>query len=153
MQITGNIIDIIINQGILIRDESNEQEVMVSVRNTNRYKIGDKCNVIYNGYMTKSIPPQITASNIRILRPPVIPLPPIGNIRPPFPQVREMRARVVRRESNFLIVQNNAGNQVFRIDTNNARFFCTGTQVIIRHRGIAPGQPPRINLVDIFPNC
>ena len=162
--ITGTITDVIIRRGILIRDEDNEQEIMVNVRNTNRFKIGDRCSIAYDGHVIKSVPPQVNASNIQILRPPFIPVPPIGNIRPPVgnirppignirPPVREMRARVVRRESNFLIVQNNADNQVLRIDTNNARFFCPGTQVTIYHRGTTPGQPPRINLVDILPNC
>jgi len=158
----GIIIDILIMRGMLIRDESDGQQVMINYRDTNRFSIGQRISIIHNGIMSRSFPPQITALSIQILQPAVTPIPPIGHIRPPavtppvedirppVPRIREMRARVVRRARNFLIVQNNANNQILRADTDNARLFRTGMQVIIRYRGIIPECPPWINVVDIY---
>lgn len=174
MQMTATILDITPGRSLLVVDEATGQQVVVNTRNTNRFSINDRIRITYNGVMTRSMPPQITANNIQILnpprpparppvRPPVAPVPPIGVIpRPPvspvppigiLPAPREMRARVVRREPGFLIVQNNANGQVLRADTPNARFFCPGAQVIIRNNGIVPGLPPRVIATDIVPNC
>ena len=158
MQMTAIILDITAT-GMLVRDESNGQEVMVFYRNPRRFNVGNRVRITYNGIMTMSVPPQITAGNIQILqaRPPVLPIPPIFPpvfpSLPPFAAPMEIRAQVLRREQNFLIIRNNVNNQIMRVDTRDARFFCPGRQVTIRFSSISPGLPPRVNATDILPVC
>ncbi len=54
------------NGNLLVRDRKNAQEVVVHTRLARRFRRGDRLLVVYNGIMTMSLPPQITA--IRIVR-------------------------------------------------------------------------------------
>lgn len=50
---------------VLVRDNSNNQEVLVHTSySTNNLSAGDQVRIVYNGVMTASIPPQINAQSI-----------------------------------------------------------------------------------------
>jgi len=154
-------------QTLTVRNLANNETVIVNFRNTRRFTIGDRIRITYSGIATMSIPPQITASNIQLISsapitppnrpnrptPPFQPFPPFPINPPIFPQQREIRAFVLSRENNFLIVRNNANGQILRVDTRDARFFCPGRAAIIRHNGIMPGLPPRVIATEVLPIC
>ena len=53
---------------VLVRDNSNSQEVLVNTRySTGNLAAGDQVRIVYNGVMTASIPPQINAQSICVL--------------------------------------------------------------------------------------
>ncbi len=50
---------------VLVRDNSNSQEVLVHTNHsTVNLSAGDQVRIVYNGVMTASIPPQINAQSI-----------------------------------------------------------------------------------------
>lgn len=53
------------NKQLLVRDSKTEQEVAVNTRCNCNFRVGDKIIIFYNGAMTASIPPQISAIRIR----------------------------------------------------------------------------------------
>lgn len=54
---------------VLIRDNSNGQEVLVNTSySTRNLSAGDQVRIQYDGAMTASIPPQISAISICVLR-------------------------------------------------------------------------------------
>lgn len=52
---------------LLVRDHSTFQEVFVRSNQACCFRAGDQVRVEYNGVMTMSLPPQITATNITFL--------------------------------------------------------------------------------------
>lgn len=54
---------------VLVTDNSNGQEVLVNTQNsTSNLNAGDQVRIVYDGIMTASIPPQISAQSICVLR-------------------------------------------------------------------------------------
>lgn len=54
---------------VLVTDNANGQEVLVNTRySTCNLSQGDQVRIVYNGAMTASIPPQISADSICVLR-------------------------------------------------------------------------------------
>ena len=54
---------------VLVTDNSNGQEVLVNTNNsTENLTAGDQVRIVYDGIMTSSIPPQISAQSICVLR-------------------------------------------------------------------------------------
>lgn len=54
---------------VLIQDNSNGQEVLVNTNySTRNLSAGDQVRIQFNGVMTASIPPQISAISICVLR-------------------------------------------------------------------------------------
>lgn len=54
---------------VLVTDNSNGQEVLVNTNNsTCNLNEGDQVRIVYDGIMTASIPPQISAQSICVLR-------------------------------------------------------------------------------------
>ncbi len=51
---------------LIVRDRATSQIVVVNTRNTRGFHPGDVISILYNGVMTRSMPPQISA--IRIWR-------------------------------------------------------------------------------------
>lgn len=49
---------------LLVFDFSNRQQVRVNTNDAFRFRAGDLVRIRYNGAMTMSIPPQITANSI-----------------------------------------------------------------------------------------
>ena len=53
---------------VLVRDNSNNQEVLVLTScSSGNLTAGDQVRIVYNGVMTASIPPQINAQSICVL--------------------------------------------------------------------------------------
>lgn len=53
------------NRQLLVRDSKTDQEIAVNTRCNCNFRVGDKVIIFYNGAMTASIPPQISAIRIR----------------------------------------------------------------------------------------
>lgn len=54
---------------VLVTDNSNGQEVLVNTNHsTENLTAGDQVRIVYDGIMTSSIPPQISAQSICVLR-------------------------------------------------------------------------------------
>ena len=53
------------NGDLFVRDCANGQTVQVHTPDTRRFRAGEPVCIVYNGAMTMSIPPQISASGIR----------------------------------------------------------------------------------------
>lgn len=49
----------------LVRDSKTDQEIAVNTRCNCNFRVGDRIIIVYNGAMTRSIPPQISAIRIR----------------------------------------------------------------------------------------
>lgn len=52
---------------ILVRDSSTNQETAVNLRNGCNFSVGDTVQIVYNGIMTMSIPPQISPMRITVI--------------------------------------------------------------------------------------
>jgi hypothetical protein len=163
MQMTGTVLSLG-PRTLTVRNEESGEAVVVNFNNPRAFNVGDRVRVTYTGIMTMSEPPQITATNIQRApaqpphRPPgdvFHPQPPVFQPQPPVftPIPREIRAQVIRREHNFLIVRNVSNNQILRADTRDARFFCPGRFVTIRFNSIFPGIPPRMDVIEVLPVC
>ena len=54
---------------VLVTDNANGQQVLVNTNhNTSNLNPGDQVRIVHNGVMTASIPPQISAQSICVLR-------------------------------------------------------------------------------------
>ena len=54
---------------VLVTDNANGQEVLVNTNNsTSNLTAGDQVRIVFNGVMTASLPPQISAQSICVLR-------------------------------------------------------------------------------------
>lgn len=54
---------------VLVNDNSNGQEVLVNTEySTGNLAAGDQVRIVFNGVMTASLPPQISAQSICVLR-------------------------------------------------------------------------------------
>lgn len=49
---------------LLVRDNATSQEVIVNTSCVCNFRVNDRVNIIYNGMMTMSLPPQISALRI-----------------------------------------------------------------------------------------
>ncbi|WP_337484817.1 hypothetical protein [Porcipelethomonas sp.] len=49
---------------LLVRDNATSQEVIVNKPCVCKFHVNDRVGIVYNGIMTRSIPPQINASRI-----------------------------------------------------------------------------------------
>lgn len=132
-------------QSLLVRNEETGEEVLVLFNNTSSFSVGDRIRITFSGQMTLSIPPQITATSIEIIRP----FPPA----PPFPQPSEMRAVVLQKGINFLLVRNLQNRQLIRVEFPQAHHFCIQQQIIVRYDTITFSNPPRVTATDIISVC
>ena len=53
------------SSSLLVRDHATSQEVIALARNAGCFSPGDRVRIWYNGAMTNSLPPQISAIRIR----------------------------------------------------------------------------------------
>ncbi len=56
-------------RNLLVRDRTTGQEVIVNTNYARCFSVGDRISIFYNGAMTASIPPQISAIRIRRIIP------------------------------------------------------------------------------------
>lgn len=141
MTITATVLEVNPNS-LLVRNEANDEEVLVFTRNASQYSVGDRIIITFNGQMTFSIPPQITATSIQRL-----------SAAPPTSQPSEMRAEVLQRGRNFLIVRNTQNRQQFRVEYQFAHHFCVRQRVVVSYDTITFDNPPRVTATDIVPVC
>lgn len=139
------------SRSLLVRDLSNNMEVRVFYRNARRFSRNDLVRITYTGTMTQSIPPQINALSIQRLPSPMPPSPPVPV--PPVPPIpREIRAVIVQRRQNSLLVRDNNNRQII-VSYPYAHHFCPGQQIVIRHDAVTLSNPIEVNATDITPVC
>jgi len=131
---------------LLVRDLSNNQEVRVNTRDARRFAPRDRIAILYNGAMTASIPPQISAISIQRLSGGTGPAPPVN----PW---TEMNARIIQRRGNALLVTNLDDGSRYLVNSPYNRFFCIGQTILVRYDRIRLGNPPEVDAVDILPVC
>lgn len=132
-----------VNPGsLLVRDLSNNNEVLVNFRDSRRFSVGDNVRITYTGAMTFSIPPQITATSITRIP-----------ARPPQTVLSEMRGVVLMRRRNQLVVRDTSNNRQVIVNTQNANFFCVGQRILVRYDTMFIDNIPVINAIEIMPVC
>jgi len=133
------------NNRLLVRDLSNNQEILVNTRNARRFSPDDLIRITSNGQMTFSIPPQITAISIQRIQRPTPPTPSTSS---------ELRATVVQIRGNLLLVREIGTNRQFLIDYRNACRFRVRQRISIRYETIFINESPnpsRIIALSITP--
>ena len=124
---------------ILVWDAAASREVKVHFRDAGRFSPGERIRITYNGAMTHSIPPQITAISIQRIESPAKPA--------------EMRAVILERRRNLLVVRDTSNNMRVHIHFPHANHFCVGQRVVVRHDTITMSNPPQVTAIDITPVC
>jgi len=130
---------------LLVRNLSTNEEIMVNFRNARRFSPGDFVRITFNGQMTRSIPPQIAAISIQILRHPIVPSP---------PALSELRAVILQIRRGELLVREINTNRRFLIDYPRAMSFRVGQRIIVQYETIFLNEPPnpsRIIAINIIP--
>lgn len=125
---------------LLVRDAATGEEILVHTPNAQFFGPGDHVRIVFDGRMTLSIPPQITATSIQRTGGA-----PSG--------ASEMRAVILQKGNGFLIVRNLQDNTQYRVNYNMAHHFCVRQRVNIRYDTLTLTSPPTINAVDITPIC
>lgn len=134
-----------VNSGnLLVRDFDNNQEILVHLRDSRGFRIGEQIRIGFNGQMTRSIPPQITATSIQRIQNPAPP----SQSRP-----TEIRATVLQRRSNSLLVRDMQTNNQLVVNTSHARHFCVRQRIIVTYDSITMNNPPEVNAIDITAIC
>lgn len=134
-----------VNTGnLLVRDLKNHQEVLVHYRNTRGFSPGNHIRIEFNGQMTPSIPPQITAISIQVIRDPA---------PPPQSRPSEVRAIVLQRRRTSLLVRDMGNNRQLVVNTPHSHHFCIGQRIVVKHDRIIMNNPPEINAIDITTMC
>lgn len=133
---------------LLVRDFETGMEVLVFFRQANRFRSGDRIRITFSGAMTRSIPPQITATSIQ--RVSSFPRPEPG---PRPPETPEIRAIILQRSRNTLLVRDLRDNRQLRVNTPFAHHFCVGQRITVRYDTITMSNPPQVNAIDISPIC
>lgn len=129
-------------RNLLVMDSEFNQEVMVHFGDTRRFSSGDRIRITFNGQMTQSIPPQITATSIQRIQ------------GPPQSTPAETRAVILRINRNSsLLVRDLSNNRQLLVHSPHARHYCPGQRIIIRYNSIVMNNPPEINATDINPLC
>lgn len=134
------------SRGLLVRDSATGNEVRVFVNNPRRFSRGDRVRITYSGAMTHSIPPQITALAIQRMQDPA-PHPPSHS------SPSEMRAIVLQRRSNALLVRDMRNNRQALVNYRYAHHFCNGQRITVHYDMIRMNNPVEISARDITPIC
>jgi len=133
------------NDRLLVRDLSNNQEILVHFRNANRFSVGDFIRITFNGQMTRSIPPQITATSIQRIQRPTL---------PPHSTSSELKATIIQVRRSSLLVREIGTNRQFIIDYRCTCRFRIGQRILIRYETMffnLPPNPSTIIAIDITP--
>lgn len=133
------------DRSLLVMDNRNNQEVLVHFRNARMFSPGDRISITFNGQMTHSIPPQITATSIRLIQ----------SAQPPPSQSRpsEMNATVIQRRNNSLLVRDMSNNRQILVHSPHSSHFCVGQRIVIQYDTIVMNNPPEVTAIDINPVC
>lgn len=140
------------SRGLLVRDSATGQEVFVNFNNPAAFSPGNVIRISYNGIMTHSIPPQISANSITRLTQatPSRPTP----TPPSFSEIR--RAVILQVRNNALIIRDpGRNNQQATVNYPYAHHFCVGQRVNIQYETVLLGNQGQliINATDVIPTC
>lgn len=127
-------------ESLLVRNVANNEEVHVNLRNPSQFSVGDRVRIIFSGQMTRSIPPQITATSIQRI-----------GAAPPKPEPTRIRAIVLQTMRGSILAWDLQNNRLVRVDTPNAGQFRAGQLVNIGFDTITLETPPRITAITITP--
>lgn len=128
-------------RSLLVRNCENNEEILVHFRNAHRFTSGDCIRIIFDGMMTRSIPPQITATSIERTQ------------CPPPHHSNELRAVVLSTSRTHLLARDMSNSMQIRINYPFAYHFCPGQEIIVRHESMRMTNPPQFNATDIIPIC
>jgi len=135
------------SESLLVRDVRTGDEVRVFFRGSDRFMPGDRIIITYSGAMTRSIPPQITATSIQR----------IASVNPPMPQPQptqtEFRGVVLQRRHNSLLVRDTMNGRQVIVNYPYAHHFCVSQQIDVKYDTITLSDPPRVDATDITPIC
>jgi len=129
---------------LLVENSSTGEEILVFSRDAGNFFFGDRILITFNGAITPSIPPQIAAISIQWL--PDFTFPPELN-------EAEMRATILQRMHNSLLVWDIDNNSDVIVSYTYSHHFCIGQQVIVRYDSIKLSNPPEATAVDIISIC
>lgn len=127
---------------LLVRDSVSGEEILVNSPNAQFFNPGDTVRIVFDGRMTLSIPPQISATSIQRTA--------SGGHGS---GASEMRAVVLQKGNGFLLVRNLADNAQYRVTYSMAHHFCVRQRVNIQYNTLTLTSPPTITAVDITPIC
>jgi len=128
---------------LLVRDLSTGGEVQVNTPDANQFAPGDQVRITFSGAMTLSIPPQISATNIQRIP---------GSTPEPHP-TSEIRATILQRRHNSLLVWDANNNREVIVNYPYAYHFCAGQRIVVNYDTIRLSNPPEVNATDIIPIC
>ena len=134
-------------QSMLVRDSSNGEEVLVIYPNADDFVTGDQVMIEYNGAMTLSIPPQISASSVQRVQ---------GITPPEETQPEELpviRGIVLQRSLDSLLVWDMENRREVIVNYTFSNHFCIRQQVVVEYDSITLGNPIRVNAANIMPVC
>lgn len=134
-----------VNAGSLLVKDSIHQEVLVHFRNARRFSQGDHIRITFNGQMTRSIPPQITATSIQRIHNPAP--------RPPQSTPTKIRAVILQKRRGSLLVRNISNNRQLLVHSPHSRHYCTGQRIAVQYDAMIMNNPPEVNAIDIEPIC
>ena len=140
-------------RSMLVRDLNNGQQVLVNFGNARSFRVGDTVRIAYNGAMTFSVPPQITATSVTRMMQPQQGNRPQGPMRPPMQQSEIRRAQVLQVGRGSLTVRNPANNQNVVVNYPYAHHFCVRQRVNIFFNAITLTNPAQVSATDITPVC
>lgn len=126
-------------RSLLVRDSATSDEILVLFNNAGRFSVGDNVRITFNGQMTRSIPPQITATSIERIR---------GGAPTTI-----MRAVILQRRRTSLLVRDAMNNRQVHVNYPFSYHFCPGQQIDITYDAITLSNPPQVTAIDINPVC
>lgn len=134
-----------VNPGnLFVNDSETGDDVMVHFQTAGQFSVGDNIKITYNGKITRSIPPQISAITIQRLRPNV-------NAAGSIPS--ETRAVIIQKNQSSLLVRKTQDNGQLLVNYPYANHFCVGQQITIRYDTILMNDPPEVKALEITPVC
>lgn len=128
-------------RSMLVRDSQTGNEVLVNFSNASRFTPGDQVRITYNGIMTHSIPPQITANAVSRIS------------GPGATSQTEMRATILQVRPSSLLVRDLSNNRETVVNFASASHFCVGQRIIVRYNTITLSNPPQVSATSITPVC
>lgn len=132
---------------MLVRDSSTGNEVLVHFSGASAFRPGDVVQITFNGIMTQSIPPQITATSVaRVNQPQPSPSPSPS-------QTVINRATILQIRRGALLVRDPGNNRQVVVNYPYAHHFCVGQRVNVSYDTITLSNPPQVNATDIAPVC
>lgn len=134
-------------RGLLVRSLETGEEIMVLLNDPSGFSPGDYIRITFNGQMTHSIPPQITATAIQSFGSPPLP------IRPPEPNAGEARVMIVQKRQDSLLVLDMGNLRQLVVRTPYVNHFCIGQQIIVRYDTIIMSTPPEVTATGIASVC